>query len=302
MIPPLEPSEQAFHPQIVCVWVTGVNIARWFDPSVPGTQAEVKALAAAGGMPPSGELPNGSHGNYSMLKVAMQKQYGLVGELHESFNPAAAQAAVLAAAAEGPCAAALAGDQYSLLPHWQNGHVGHSIAAIYESGLVGVQLDPLAPAHYPGDPFPPAELAKFATAALIFKQEATMPGFKAAGPAIGTFVMPAGGHALISPSDTIHGRYPQPNGGTWSVFALLDLKTAAGVAIDIDGHSPPQNHRDQVCLVDAPAFGAGAYALRSDGSFTPAPAGHTDQELAKAASNAATSVASAAVTAAKQYP
>ncbi len=136
-------------------------------------------------------------------------------------------------------------------------------------------------------------------------QEDLMPGFKATGPAIGTFAMPPGQHALISPSDT-RQRFPQPAGGTFSVFASLDLKTGAGVAIDIDGNSPPQNNRHQVYLVDAPNFGAAAYALRQDGTFTPMSAGHSDAELAaatrSAAHGAAVSVSEAAQAAAAQFP
>jgi hypothetical protein len=113
------------------------------------------------------------------------------------------------------------------------------------------------------------------------KEESGMPGFKSVGPKIGVAVMPAAGHSLISPSDTTKF-FPQPAGGTFDVYASLDLRTPAGVPVDIGGSSPPQNKRDQVYLVDAPGFGAGAYMLRSDGAFTPVPAGHSDKELADA--------------------
>lgn len=163
--PSVDPTERLFNPQTVCVWASGVYIARAFDPSVPGTTAEVLALAADSG------VPGGASGNYAQLQPGMKKRYGLVGTLVDHQGGPAAQAAVLAAAAAGPIAVALAGDMYNLTPRWQNGHTGHSIAVLYEHGPVGVQFDPLAPAGYPGDPFPPAELANFATAALIFKEE-----------------------------------------------------------------------------------------------------------------------------------
>jgi murein DD-endopeptidase MepM/ murein hydrolase activator NlpD len=123
---------------------------------------------------------------------------------------------------------------------------------------------------------------------LAQNEEESMPAFKAVSPAIGVFVMPPGQHALISPSDP-KIRYPQPAGGAFNVYASLDL------AADIDGHIPPQHGREQVYLVDAPNFGAAAYALRQDGTFTPV-------DTAKAAAhNAANDVAAASANAAAKY-
>jgi hypothetical protein len=119
----------------------------------------------------------------------------------------------------------------------------------------------------------------FTTAAIVFK-EASMPGFKSVGPAIGSFTF-VGEHPLISPLDT-KVRYPQPaNAGPLAVYASLDLRTPEGVPIDIDGKSPPLNNRDQVYLIDdARPNSIGSYALRQDGSFIPTPIeGHTDQDL-----------------------
>jgi hypothetical protein len=106
------------------------------------------------------------------------------------------------------------------------------------------------------------------------------PGYKQAGPPIGTFTMPAGGHALISPTSLTF--YPQPAGGTWGVLAALDLKDVAGNPIDINGNQPPVNNRDKVYLVDAPNFQNAAWALRSDGTFTPAAPQDCADELEEA--------------------
>ena len=103
---------------------------------------------------------------------------------------------------------------------------------------------------------------------FAFNQENKMPSFKSGGLTLGRFTLGAG-HQLISPADT-RQRFPQPVAVTCDVLAALDLKTPSGVAIDIDGQSPPLNSRDKVYLVDAPNFGLAAYALRQDGVFTPA--------------------------------
>lgn len=296
--PTVSPSERLFNPQTVCVWASGVYVARWFNPNVPATVAEVLALAAASG------VPSGASGNFGLLKLGMAARYGLVGQEFTSFNPAAAQLAVAQAAAAGPCAAILAGDQANLLPAWQPGnHVGHAIAVIYRAGTTGVQLDPLAPAGYAGDPFPLSELSKFATASLIFKTEALqMPGVKAAGPAIGRFSLSGAGHSLISPLNTAV-RYPQAAGATFDVLAVVNLKTPTGVAVDIEGNSPPLSNRDQVYLVDAPNFGVAAYALRADGVFTPTlfDAAAVESAKAGAARAAAKAVAGAADEAAGKF-
>lgn len=92
-----------------------------------------------------------------------------------------------------------------------------------------------------------------------------MPAFKSAGSSIGSFTF-VGDHDLISPLDT-KVRFPRPSGSTFDVLAVLNLKTADGVAVDIDGKSPPLNNRDQVYLVDAANFGVAAYALRQDGTY-----------------------------------
>lgn len=275
----VDPSESGggFAEETVCVPMTGALIARALDPMVPATKAEVLALAVQMG------APNGKGANYTLLKPAMKARYGLAGSVIDHLGAKAAYDAVMAAASAGPCVVGLAGDQAVLTPVWQpKNHVGHSICVVYENGTTGVQFDPLAPRGYKGDPFPPSELAKYATAAIIFKvppEESPMPGFKSTGPAIGKFAMPAGQHLLLSPSDTVRGRYPQPAGGTWNVYARLSLVTKDGVPIDIDGNSPPLNGRDKVVLLDDPKFGAGAYALEADGAFTPAPAGFTQAQV-----------------------
>lgn len=166
ILPSVEPTERLFSPQTVCVWATGVYIARAFNPSIPNTKAEVLALAADSG------VPNGASGNYTKLAAGMKKRYGLEGVVYPSLNPAAALSAVLAAAGAGPVAVGVAGDQANLLPAWQPGnHVGHSIAVLYNDGTTGVQLDPLAPAGYQGDPMTPTELGKYIRSAIIFKEE-----------------------------------------------------------------------------------------------------------------------------------
>ena len=45
-LPTVSPSERSFNPQTVCVWETGLFIARWYNPSVPANEHEVIALAA----------------------------------------------------------------------------------------------------------------------------------------------------------------------------------------------------------------------------------------------------------------
>lgn len=163
-LPTVAPSEQVFSPQTTCVWQSGLYVARAFDPSIPATKAEVLALAADSG------VPGGGSGNFTKLAVGMKKRYGLVGVSYPSSNIPAMRAAVLAAASAGPVAIALAGDQINLTPHWQGKPVGHAIAVFYQHGTTGIQLDPLAPAGYAGDPFTPAELTAYGRAALIFTE------------------------------------------------------------------------------------------------------------------------------------
>jgi hypothetical protein len=116
---------------------------------------------------------------------------------------------------------------------------------------------------------------------LIQNQEAYMPSYKPAGPFIGTFKIGVG-HALISTADTTkHYAYLKWPGGVdvLNVVAVVDLKTPAGLPIDIEGKSPPLNHRDQVYLVDLPGFGVSAFALRQDGVFSPTVGGFTQDQL-----------------------
>jgi len=267
-LPTVAPSEQAFDPQTVCVWVTGLYLARWYNPSIPPTQGEVIALAADSGV---SDWRKEGLANFGKLADGMKKRYGLTGTVIEGAD--AAQTAVLAAVIAGPCAIGLAGDQLNLTPHWQDVSVGHAIAVFYPpaSDTTGVQLDPLAPPGYNGDPFSPAEMMRFTTAAIIFAgapRGDPIPGYKAVGQGIGTFTF-IGPHHLISPLNTkVH--FPQVDGATFNVVAALDLKTADGRPVDIEGKSPPVNDRDQVYLVDAPNFGVAAFALRQDGTFTPA--------------------------------
>lgn len=93
-------------------------------------------------------------------------------------------------------------------------------------------------------------------------------GVKLVGKPIGTFRF-VGNHQLISPLDSTR-RYPRPDGETFNVIAAVDLKDADGKPIDVTGNQPPLNNWDQLYLVDAPAFGIAAYALRADGVFTAA--------------------------------
>ena len=160
--PGVNPTERIFSPQTTCVPQTGVFIARAFNPAVPGTKEEVLALAVQMG------APYGKNANYTLLKPAMKARYGLIGDVTDHLGAKAAYDAVMKAAAAGPCVVGLAGDLWNLTPRWQNVHVGHSVAVLYENGTTGVQLDPVAPAGYMGDSLPPTELAKFATAAIIF--------------------------------------------------------------------------------------------------------------------------------------
>jgi hypothetical protein len=267
-LPTVLPSERSFDPQTVCVWETGLFIARWYDPSIPATKDEVIALAAASGV---SDWKIDGLANFTKLASGMRARYGLRGTVIE--DDASAQAAVLAAASAGACAVGLAGDQLKLTPHWQTGSVGHAIAVFYPPGseTTGIQLDPLAPQDYPGDPFLPDEMRVFTTAAIIFTgapKEDLTPGYKAVGQGIGQFTF-VGPHHLISPlNPKVH--FPRPDGSTFDVVAVLDLKTPDGIPVDIEGKSPPLNNRDQVYLVDAPSFGIAAFALRQDGIFIPA--------------------------------
>ena len=267
-LPTVSPSERSFNPQTVCVWETGLFIARWHNPSVPASEQEVIALAADSGV--SDWWVDG-RANFTRLAAGMKQRYGLSGTVIE--GAAAAQTAVLAAASSGPCAIGLAGDQLNLPRPFQAVSVGHAVAVFYPpaSDTTGVLLDPLAPHDYPGDPFLSADVMQFATAAIIFAgapEEDLIPGYKAVDQGIGTFKF-VGAHHLISPLNTkVH--FPQADGATFNAVAALDLKTPDGRPIDIEGNSPPLNDRDQVYLVDAPNFGVAAFALRQDGTFTPA--------------------------------
>lgn len=161
--PGVNPTERIFSPQTVCVPATGVYIARAFNPSVPGSMAEVLALAVQMG------APYGAGANYTKLAVGMKERYGLTGSVIE--GGAAAQSAVKYALQTGAYVVGMAGDQLSLTPHWQANSVGHSIAVLYPlaGSLWGLQLDPLAPAAYQGDPFGAAELNAYCSAAIMFK-------------------------------------------------------------------------------------------------------------------------------------
>lgn len=158
--PSVVPSERIFSPQTVCVPLSGMLIARGFNPKIPATKAEVLALANDMG------APNGIGANFAKLAAGMQKRYKLSGKVIE--GAAAAIPAVRAATLKGPCIIGLAGDQLNLTPHWQTHSVGHAIAVFYPMGTVGIQLDPLAPNGYVGDMFTDAELVAFCTAAIIF--------------------------------------------------------------------------------------------------------------------------------------
>ena len=268
-LPTVLPSETSFDPQTVCVWETGLFIARWYDPSIPATKDEVIALAAASGVI---DWKVEGRANFTKLARGMKARYGLTGTVIEG-GPASAQPAALAAAAAGPCAIGFAGNQLNLTPHHQDRSVGHAIAVFYPPGseTTGIQLDPLAPQDYTGDPFSPAEMVAFATAAIIFTGapgEDLTPGYKAVGQGIGVFTF-VGPHHLISPlNPKVH--FPRPDGSTFDVVAVLDLKRPDGRPVDIEGKSPPLDNRDQVYLVDAPSFGIAAFALRQDGVFIPA--------------------------------
>lgn len=159
--PGVFPSEREFSPQTVCVPATGVYLARALRGSaIPGTKAEVLALAVDMG------APGGIGANFTKLAAGLSKRYGITGaKVYE--GAAAAQPAVKAAFAAGPHVIGVAGRLLNLTPRYQATDVGHAIAILYPIGSTGLQLDPLAPAGYYGDAFPLAELAKFATAAII---------------------------------------------------------------------------------------------------------------------------------------
>lgn len=172
--PTVLPSEREFSPETVCVPCAGVYIARSFNLAIPGTKAEVLALASDMG------TPYGIGANFTKLAAGMLKRYGLVGTVTDHQGGPAAVGAVSnavreAVAAGEPVVVGLAGDQLNLTPHYQNNSVGHAIAVLYQHGAPGIQLDPLAPAGYPGDPFSGAELTAFATACIIFRQQAVDP-------------------------------------------------------------------------------------------------------------------------------
>jgi hypothetical protein len=268
-LPTVSPSETSFNPQTVCVWETGLFIARWYDPSIPATKDEVIALAAASGV---SDWKVDGLANFTKLARGMKARYGLTGTVVEG-GATSAQPAALAAAAAGPCAIGLAGNQLNLTPHHQDRSVGHAIAVFYPPGseTTGIQLDPLAREGYSGDRFSPVEMKVFTTAAIILPgapREDLTPGYKAVGQGIGQFMF-VGLHHLISPlNPKVH--FPRPDGSTFDVVAVLDLKTPDGTPVDIEGNSPPLNNRDQVYLVDAPSFGIAAFALRQDGVFIPA--------------------------------
>lgn len=142
-----------------CIPCSGVYMQRALHPTTPGTKAEVVALAVAMG------APLGVGANYAKLQTGLFRVYGLASAHYEGTG--FARAATRAAVAAGPCVIALAGDQFNLIPHYQSNHVTHSIVVLFENGFPGVQLDPLAPAGYMGDPFGEAELDAFAQACLI---------------------------------------------------------------------------------------------------------------------------------------
>lgn len=91
-----------------------------------------------------------------------------------------------------------------------------------------------------------------------------MVSTKQAGATLGTVTIAGAGHYLMSTSNTKKRYGPRAAGETLAVLATLDLVDATGKPIDIDGNQPPKGNRDQVYLVDAPAFGAAAFALRAD--------------------------------------
>lgn len=140
---------------------------------------------------------------------------------------------------------------------------------------------------YAGEPYPVDLLRRFAGAFVVRSGGISQPiglgyaqGFytiahaapggdmwhsKPGGKALGTVKINGTGHALVSTTDPVHTRYrDRPNGEQLTVIASLNLVTAAGASVDIDGHSPALNHRDQVYLVDKPEFDADPWVLRAD--------------------------------------
>lgn len=190
------------------------------------------------------------------------------------------------------------------LRRWQPSFLDfHAVCVASDASAHLTWLDPLAPNLSDGEGVTIAEVQQFGLSnypndARYMALGGDMPAAtKNAGPPIGTFKFGPVPHALIATWDTkVH--YPQPAGaGPFSVIAALDLKAPnkdPAVAVDIEGHSPPLNNRDQVYLVQEMTgvgfvFGNAAYALRQDGTFTPTPAGgHTDAELAAAVKAAST--------------
>lgn len=154
-VPTVSPKESAATTWTACVYLSGLYIARWFNPAVPATVAELGRLIVA-----CGDNPAAPAGNYTKLLIGMKALYGLIGQI-------VPPSSVPGLAATQKLGAVFSGDQINLTPHLQSNHVGHSIAVIYENGSTGVQLDPLAAQNSPGNPFPPAEQAAFSTPTTI---------------------------------------------------------------------------------------------------------------------------------------
>lgn len=208
-------------------------------------------------------------GNFPAADQAAANRYGVT--LHASLD----LAALLARPGLAIAVAGVNAHLPARLRRWDPSYVGGHAATVITQAPAGLLwLDPEAPMSYAGEPISTAELMAWwnkAAVRFLALEELAMaaPGHKSKSAPIGSVVLGAG-HALISPSDTIHGRYPQAGGLRLDVYGILDLvNPTTGVPIDIDGHSPPLNGRDQVYDCDAPGFGASAYLLRADGTYTP---------------------------------
>lgn len=146
------------------------------------------------------------------------------------------------------------------------------------------QGDPLDRDRFAGD--------AAALAALIGKtQEAEMPGFgfKIAGAPVAVQIRPNEDHKLINLARTDPPFYGPFNWGPSPNSLPIDLiDPADDQPIDIDGHKPPQNGRNECYLYDdGQTFGRAAAALRADCDVISAPAPTTDCSAVQAQLDAA---------------
>ncbi len=258
-------------------------------PDVPATHEEGEHLRCASGRSMLGGT------NLFDVRRAIKARYGAdtpapiqgFAALWSAITPGAV------AVVQGSMGAFSTGSRYR---RWASFGGAHAVCVFRPDGYDRVWwCDPLAPVTsrdegaYFGEWMSKADLKRYVDGlagyhlvgrVVASEVQTDMWKVKPGGALIGTGKMKGAGRSLLSLTDPKGTRYPnRPDGEAYSVIAAVNLTDDRGTPIDIDGNRPPRNGRDQLYIVDRPEFGAAAFALRADVTFTPATAASVVQGL-----------------------